>query len=137
MNSIKCMNCGLSNFADSVECRRCRAPLTNGAAGRKQRDGKRPGRFSLASLVIYALIAAGGYFLYTSLQRSVAYVDKNEASRVGTQPQQKEPQPGLTRNEADRRHAGEVGGAIKDNPSIRAQTEHNQETQEIIKEVSR
>ena len=93
--------------------------------------------FSLASLFVYAALILGGYLLYTSLQRSIADVDNNEAFRVGTQAPQKSPQPGLSRNEADRQHANGVGAAIKENPNLTAQKQHNDDTQKIMEAASR
>jgi hypothetical protein len=93
--------------------------------------------FSLASLLMYAALAGGGYLLYTSLQRSIADVDNHEAFRVGIQAPQPTPQPGLTRTEADRQHANGIGDALKENPNLAAQKQHNEETQKIMKDVSR
>jgi hypothetical protein len=136
MNSIKCKNCGLSNFGSETDCRRCGSGLS-GKQTHRNKDGKRPPILSLASLLVYAAIALGGYLLYTSLQRSMADVDSNEAFRVGTQVPQKSPQPGLSRTEADRQHANGVGAAIKENPNITAQKQHNEETQKIMDAASR
>ena len=136
MNSIKCKNCGLSNFGSDPACRRCGSGLS-GTQTVTTKEGKRPARFSLASLLMYAALAAGGYLLYTSLLHSIADVDKNDAYRVGTQATEKAPQPGLSRTEADRQHANGVGAAIKKNPSSAAQNQHNEETQKIMQEASR
>jgi len=136
MNSIKCRNCGLSNFNSDPACRRCGSGLS-GQKTQKDKDGKRPGMFSLASLLMYAALASGGYLLYTSLQRSIADVDNHEAFRVGIQAPQPTPQPGLTRPEADRQHANGIGDALKENPNLAAQKQHNEETQKIMKDVSR
>ena len=136
MKSIKCKNCGLSNFGSDANCRRCGSGLSRKQAS-KNKDGKRPPTFSVASLLVYAALVLGGYLLYTSLQRSIADVDNNDAYRVGTQVPQKSPQPGLSRNEADRQHANGVGAAIKENPNLTAQKQHNEETQKIMQESSR
>jgi len=136
MNSIKCKNCGLSNFGSDPACRRCGSGLS-GTQTVKSREGKRPARFSLASLLMYAALAGGGYLLYTSLLHSIADVDKNDAYRVGTQVQQRPSQPGLTRTEADRQQANGVGASIKQNPNLAAQNQHNEETQKIMQEASR
>jgi hypothetical protein len=131
-----CKNCGLSNFDSDAACRRCGSGLT-GKQTPKNKDGKRPPMFSLASLFVYAALVLGGYLLYTSLQRSIADVDNNEAFRVGTQTPQKSPQPGLSRNEPDRQHANGVGAAIKENPNLTAQKQHNDDTQKIMEAASR
>jgi hypothetical protein len=88
-------------------------------------------------VLVYAALAFGGYMLYTSLQRSIADVDNDEAFRVGTQAPQKTPQPGLSRNQADRQHANGVGSAIKENPNLTAQKQHNDETEKIMQAASR
>jgi hypothetical protein len=86
---------------------------------------------------VYAALAAGGYLLYTSLLHSIADVDKNDAYRVGSQAAQKAPQSGLSRTEADRQHANGIGAAVKQNPALAAQDQHNEETKKIMQEASR
>ncbi|MEP7213414.1 MAG: hypothetical protein ABI791_10080 [Acidobacteriota bacterium] len=103
----------------------------------KNKDGKRPGMSALTSVLLYVALAGGVYLLYTSLQRSVADVDNNEAFRVGTQAPQKAPPPGLSRNEADRQHANGVGAAIKENPNLAAQRQHDEDTRKLMQEASR
>ena len=92
---------------------------------------------ALTSVLLYVALAGGIYLLYTSLQRSVADVDNNEAFRVGTQAPQKTPQPGLSRNEADRQHANGIGAAIKENPNLAAQRRHDEDTRKLMQEASR
>lgn len=135
MKSVKCNNCGLSNFESVGACRRC--GNTFAVTLKKKTDGRRPGRFSLISLIVYAVLGAGGYFLYTAVHRSFEDVNANDAYRVGTQPAQKTPELGLTRNEADRKQANQVGTMLNDNPSIAAQKQHNEETQKLMQQVSR
>ncbi len=137
MKSIKCKNCGLSNFELDAECRRCGHWLSHSANVSAAPATKRPGRFSLASLLVYVLVAAGGYYLYISMQRSIMDVNAADAYRVGTQPPQRAQPAGLSRNEQDRQHANQVGKTIKENPSSVEQRKHNEETQELIQEASR
>ena len=136
MKTIKCKNCGLSNFEADGECRRCGTWLLH-SANVGAPTTKRPGRFSLSSLLVYVLVAAGGYYLYTSMQRSITDVNAADAYRVGTQAPQKPQAPGLSRNEIDRQHSNQVGATIKENPSLIEQRKHNEETEELIKEASR
>lgn len=135
MNSIKCKNCGLTNFAVETECRRCCSPLF-GSGGRREAKEKRPRRFTVISLVVYAALAIGGYYLYLSLMDSVENVNKEDAYRVGTQQPQKPQQQGLSRTQYDRQRAGQYGNAIKENPAFNAQQKHNDETQKLMQAAS-
>ena len=135
MNSIKCRNCGLSNFAIENECRRCGSALY-GSGGRSAAKEKRPRRFSVISLVIYAALAIGGYYLYQSFLKSVNEVNANDAYRVGTQPPQKPQQAGLSRTEYDRQRSSQVGNALKENPSFAAQKQHDADTQRAMQQAS-
>lgn len=137
MNSIKCKNCGLSNFSSADECARCGYAFSDAKRGKTRPDGKRPSSFSVASLFVYAALAVGGYYLYSGIYKSVEAVDAAAAQRVAAQPPQKAPPPGLSRNEADRQHSAQVGTAIKENPSFAAQKRHDEETQKLIQESSR
>jgi hypothetical protein len=131
---MKCRNCGLSNFDSAAECRRCGTAFSR---EQTNRVGKRPPRFSVASLIVYAVVALGGYYLYAGIYRSVVEVDANDAYRVGSQPPQKAGQQGLTRSESDRQRANGVGQAIKQNPAIQSQEHHNEEMQQAIRDASR
>ena len=84
MNSLKCVNCGLSNFSTALECRRCGKLLyrpTDRIASQKP-----PRRNSLISLLIFTALAAGGYYIYIGVKASVDQVSSSDTKRVAAQP---------------------------------------------------
>ena len=125
MNSIKCKNCGLTNFPTDVECRRCGRPFKGPKA-----EGSAPRRFSIVTLVLFAALAVASYYIFTGMQKSVSEVNANEANRVASQPPQ--PDAGLSRTEQDRRRAQRVGNAVNISPGL---TEHQNRTKETEKMV--
>lgn len=135
MNSIKCKNCGLSNFASEVECRRCAKPFLNAVRqGHNSRQDKPPRRYSIVSLAIFAAVAFAAYYIYLGMQQSVAEVNANDAKRVASQPAQ--PPPANSRTESDRQRSAQVGNSLKDNPSFAAQKQHDEETRKIMQQAS-
>ena len=133
MNSIKCSTCGLSNFAGEPQCRRCSAQLQHSTSLRKE---KRPRRFSVISIALYAALIFGGYHLYLGAKASIEEVNTNDIYRVGTQPPQKPQQARISRNEQDRQHAIQVGSALKDSPALQAKRKQEEETQKAIQQAS-
>lgn len=132
MSSIKCKSCGLTNFASEIECRRCAKPLfTSG----KRPDGA-PRRFSIVSLLILAVVAGGIYYVLIGVKKSVSEVNANDANRVASQPAQQKPEAGLSRTEYDRQRAGNVGDAIRNNPSLEEHKKRTEETQKLIQQAS-
>jgi hypothetical protein len=129
MNSIKCKNCGLSNFASETECRRC----GNSFSQSSQVD-KLPRRFSFATLAILAVVAGLLYYVFLEMQQSVSEVNANDANRVASQA--KDPAAGLSRTEYDRQRAGQYGNAMQNNPSFAAKKKRDEETQKIILQAS-
>ena len=133
MNSIKCSKCGLSNFVGEVQCRRCSAQLQYSTSLKKE---KRPRRFSVISLALYAALIFGGYHLYLGAKASIEEVNTNDVYRVGTQLPQKPQQAGISRNEQDRQHATQVGGTLKDSPALQAKRKQEEETKKAIEQTS-
>ena len=132
MNS-RCNKCGLANFAEAVQCRRCSAQLYGKSPQKKE---KRPRRFSIISLAIYAALIYGGYYLYQDAMRSFEEVNNSDRYRVGAQAPQKAQQAGLTRSEQDRQRASNFGSAVKDSPSLEAKRKQEEETQKAIQQAS-
>ena len=130
MNTLKCRKCGLANFAEAVLCRRCSAALFSSTSVKKE---KRPRRFSIVSLAVYAALIYGGYYLYQDAKRSFEEVNNNDAYRVGTDKQQ---QSGLSRKEQDRRRADNYGNAVKDNPSFEAKRKQEEQTKKAMEQAS-
>jgi len=133
MNSIKCNQCGLSNFAGEEHCRRCSAQLPYSAPLKKE---KRPRRFSIISLAFYAAIIFGGYHLYQGAKASMEEVSTNDAHRVATQPAQRPQRAAISRAEQDRQHAGQIGTAVKESSSFQAKRKQEEETQKAIQQAS-
>jgi hypothetical protein len=134
MSSIKCKNCGLANFAADIHCRRCSASMFDSRGTLKKE--KRPRRFSVISLAVYAALAFGGYYLYGEMMHSIENVNQNDAYRVGAQPPQKIQQAGLSRTEQDRQRASQFSNNLKDNPSLQAKRKHEEETQKAMQQAS-
>ena len=132
MNSLRCKKCGMANFATLSHCRRCSAHLVSAAPQKKE---KRPRRFSIISLAIYAALIYGGYYLYQDAKRSIEEVNNNEAFRAETQVSPK-PQAGLSRNEQDRQRASYYGNAVKDSPAFEAKRKQEEQTQKAVRQAS-
>ena len=132
MNSLRCKKCGMANFATEVNCRRCSAQLVSDQPRKKQ---KRPRRFSIISLAIYAALIYGGYYLYQDAKRSIEEVNNNDAYRVSTQAPQKQ-RSGFSRTEQDRQRASNFGNAVKESPSLAAKRAEEEQTQRAIKQAS-
>src|SRR5215203_2553172 len=98
MNSIKCKNCGLSNFPMDVECRRCGYSFLKTPKTKKE---KTPSRFSLSSLLMIAVVVGLVYYFYSGTQDSVAKVKAEDEKRVASQPAEKHVTPGLSRTQQD------------------------------------
>lgn len=123
----------MPNFPTDGNCRRCSAQLFSGSPIKLE---KRPRRFSVISLVIYAALIFGGYHLYQEAKRSVEDVDKSEAFRVGMQAPVKPQQAGLSRTEQDRQRAKQFADNLKDNPSFKAKRQQEEQTQKAIEHAS-
>ena len=133
MNSIKCRKCGMPNFATDETCRRCSVQLYYSTPLKKE---KRPRRFSVISLLIYAALIFGGYYLYQEAKRSVEQVDKNDAFRVSTQAPQKPQQAGLSRADQDRQRANQFADNLRDNPSFKAKRQQEEQTNKAVEQAS-
>ena len=133
MNSIKCSKCGLSNFAGEEHCRRCSAQLHHPTQVRRQ---KRPRRFSVVSLALYAALIFGGYHLYDGAKRSIEEQSANDAYRVGTQASQKPQRASFSRTEQDRQRASQFSNNLRDNPSFQTKRKQEEETQKAMRQAS-
>jgi hypothetical protein len=128
MGSIKCKNCGLTNFSDAHVCKRCNEPFGQKPKAKKE---KAPRSFSYVSLIAFAVVAIVIYYAYFGMQTSMHEVDANEANRLASQPKQTEP-AGLSRSEYDRQHANQVGSAIQNNNSFSQNQSHNDDIQKAM-----
>jgi hypothetical protein len=133
MNSIKCKSCGLSNFATDAECRRCGLSLHfDGGRGGRTRA---PSRFSVVSIVIFAVIAAGGFYIFTGMQNSVTKVGNSEANRVAVEAERQRA-AGLSRAEEDRQRAQRVANAVNISPALAEHQRRTEERQKMIEQAS-
>lgn len=123
MNSAKCRKCGLANFATERECKRCGNLLFSEARG----PGSRP-RFQLGTVLIFAGIAALGYFFIGS-HGSAVKVGTVDANPVAAQPS-RQPEAALSRAEYDSQRSQYVANAVGVSPGL---TEHNNRTQQTEK----
>lgn len=129
MNSIKCPNCSLTNFATDDACRRCGTPFLQDA-----QNAKRTRQFPFAFVILIAIIGSFLYYAYYGMQDSVSKINANDANRVAGQANDKT--AGLSRTEYDKQRSGQYGNAIKNNPSFEAQKKHNEETQKMMQAAS-
>lgn len=132
MNSIKCNNCGLQNFASDTECRRCRSSIVPAAHKRKE---KTPRRFSVWSLLMIAAVLAVVYYFYTGVENSVGEVEMNETRRLSSQPAPQATQ-GLSRTQYDQQRAGHYGDAVKNSQSLNAHQKRVEETEKAVQQLS-
>lgn len=133
MNSIKCANCGLSNFSTDLECRRCRKLLyrpTDRIASQKP-----PRRNALISLLIFTALAAGGYYIYSGMKDSVNRVSTNDTKRVAAQPAN-QPDAGLSRTEADRQKSQRIGNFVGISSELNAHSNRTQQTEQAIQQMT-
>ena len=130
MNSIKCKQCGLSNFSSEVECLRCGNLLREPV-----KRGKRPARFSLPGILMITFLGALAYFIYNGAQASIEHVGANDVRRVAAQPTT-QPGNGFPRSEADQRRAGHVGDAVKNSASLKAHQQHVNQTEKTMQQIS-
>ena len=133
MNSVKCPNCGLSNFSTDVECRRCHKLLyrpTDRVVSQKP-----PRRNTLISLLIFTAIAAAGYYIYTGMKASVNKVSMSEVNRVATQ-RKNQPDAGLSRAEADRQKSQRVANYVGASSGLNEHANRTQQTQQTIDQLT-
>ena len=134
MRSAKCPNCGLANYSTDVECRRCGKLLYRPTNRVVNHNPSR--RNGLATLLIFVVLAAGGYYIYSALQDSVSKVGVNEAKRVAAQPQAQRQQPGLSRTVQDRERSQRVANAVGASNSLAAHEQRVRETENLVNNLS-
>ncbi|HUR99604.1 MAG TPA: hypothetical protein VMZ26_16180 [Pyrinomonadaceae bacterium] len=133
MNSIKCKNCGLSNFSTEAECRRCGYSFLKASKPKKE---KTPSRFSLSSLLMIALALGLVYYFYSGTQSSIEKVNANDAKRVASAPAERPVTPGLSRTQYDQQKARTYGDAVKNSSSLAAHQQHVDESQKMMQQIS-
>ena len=131
MKSAKCPHCGLANYSTDVECRRC-GKLLYRPTDRVVTE-KPPIRNSLITLLIFAALGAGGYYIYSEMQASVSKVGANESKRVAAQPPQP---PGSSRAVQDRERSQRVANAVGASNSLASHEQRVRETENMMNNLT-
>jgi hypothetical protein len=133
MNSIKCKNCGLSNFPTDLECRRCGLSFSK---TRKPKKEKTPSSFSVLTLVPVLVIGAVAYYFYAGSAESIDKVNANEAKRVASQPDERPLLPGASRTEYDRQKTQSYADAVRGSKSLADHNKRVQESEKAMQQIS-
>ena len=130
MNSLKCINCGLTNFPDVFDCRRCGESLFSKRQEKKRM--KTPRWLSVWSLLMIAVVVGIVYYFYHGVQVSMQELELEEQKRLATQGKP----PQLSRSQAEKQRAGSYGSAVSNSQSLKEHQKHIDETQKIMNQVS-
>lgn len=133
MNSIKCNNCGFTNFPDVFDCRRCGESLFS-TRQVKKRAGKTHRWFSVWSLLMIAIVVGIVYYFYHGVQTSMQELEIEEQKRLASQPKNR--QTGLTRSEVQQQRTGTYGNLVSNSQSLKDHQKHIDETQKAMNQVS-
>ena len=133
MNSIKCKNCGLSNFPTDVECRRCGFSFLKTQKPKKE---KTPSSFSILTLLPVLFVGAVAYYFYAGTAESVDKVNANEAKRVASQPDERPLLPGASRTEYDRQKTQSYADAVRGSKSLADHNKRVQESEKAMQQIS-
>jgi hypothetical protein len=133
MNSIKCKNCGLSNFPTDLECRRCGFSFSKTLKPTKE---KTPSSFSIWSLLPLLVIGAVAYYFYAGTAESIDKVNANEANRVASQPADRPLLPGASRTEYDRQKSQSYADAVRGSKSLADHNKRVQESEKAMQQIS-
>ena len=127
MSSIKCSNCGLTNFADAEFCTRCRLPFNFRAKTKTERRGP---RISLVSLLAFSVVAIIVYYMIGGFEQSMNDINAAEANRAASQARQ--PDAGLSRTEYDQKRAAAYGSAVQNSNSLGEAQKHNEDINKMM-----
>ena len=133
MNSIKCKNCGLSNFPTDLECRRCGLSFSKPQKPKKE---KTPSSFSILTLLPVFVIGGVAYYFYAGSAESVDKVNANEAKRVASQPAERPLLPGASRTEYDRQKSQSYADAVRGSKSLADHNKRVQESEKAMQQIS-
>ena len=135
MNSLKCSNCGLTNFPDVFDCRRCGESLFSNRQ-QKKRVGSGQRWISVWSLLMIAVVAGIVYYFYHGVQVSMQELELEEQKRISSQSRAQPQQPGLSRSQAEQQRAGSYASAVSNSQSLKEHQKHIDETQKAMNQVS-
>jgi len=125
MNSIRCKQCGLSNFPDASSCKRCGSSLWKA----KPNSSQNRHVFSILSLLIFAIVAAIVYYAVGGFERSMDGINAEEANRSAANA--KDNPNGLSRSEYDRQRASQFSTAIRNSNNLSEAQRHNQDIENL------
>jgi len=127
MSSIRCKYCGLANFTDALVCKRCGNQL------RRPDKKKPPVRFSIYSLLTFAVVGVIVYYAIGGFENSM---DKVNADEKHQQDLRRAENPNnLSRTDYDRQRANTFGGAVRNSNSLAEAQRHNAELQKAISDA--
>lgn len=133
MNSIRCSNCGLTNFASEEQCKRCGGFLGfNESPVAKETNGM-PVRFSLAKLIVIPALAFGGYYIYSNYLSGPTSPKprmQNASNISDVRPSQQ------TLSDIDRQKTQRIANAVGVAPGLNAHDQRTKETDRIMNAVS-
>lgn len=132
MNSIKCKNCGLSNFPDDVECRRCGFSFLR-STKKKERS---PSPVSVWTLLMLAILGGLAYYVINGTQESIDQVTADQMKQATTRPAERPIAPGLSRSEYDRQKTQTYSDAVRNSQSIADHNKHIQQTEKVMQQIS-
>jgi hypothetical protein len=101
-----------------------------------RRREKRPGRFSVWSLLPIVAVLALVYYFYSGVQGSMEEVQRNEAKRIAEQPKERPAAPGLSRTQYDQQRSGHYGDAIKNSNGLKSHEQRTRDTEKAIEQIS-
>ena len=132
MNSIKCNNCGLTNFPDVFDCRRCGESLFSTHQVKKRAKTQR--WFSAWSLLMIAIVVGIVYYFYNGVQTSMQQLEVEEQQRLASQ--SKAQPAGLSRSQAEQQRTGTYGNLVSNSQSLKDHQKHIDDTEKLMNQGS-
>ena len=127
MSSIRCKYCGLANFTDALACKRCGNPL-------KQLDKKKaPVRFSIYSLLTFAVVGVIVYYAIGGFENSIDKVNIDEKHQEDLR--RAENPNNLSRSDLGRQRANSFVGVVSNSNSMMEAQRHNAELDKAINDA--
>jgi hypothetical protein len=87
-------------------------------------------RFSLISLLAFAVLAFIAYYLFGGFEHAMEKVNSAEANRAAAQPIDNP--AGLSKSEYERQRANQYGNAVQNSNSLSVVRNHNEEVRQMM-----